>query len=215
MIKIIKRYTKFTTRFSLLSNSNNFSRMHNMMGSILIEVLVSTIIIGMMTTTLFSFVSFAGEIWRKTNSSVNLTNEGNMLMDTIEHELNVALTVTVPTIGTTATTITYTKKISDYQSSPTTATDGIFNIIYTPASRTVRLEITTAPSGWSIATSDGSMQANSYYYNYTLSNHVTVISFKRISKRLMKVSATLSVETADEKIDKKLELERNIIMPSL
>lgn len=189
---------------------------NNKSGSLLIEILVSTMIIAMMMSTLFGFVSFAGEIWRKTHSSVNLMNEGNMLMDTIERELNVALLVTSPAVAADVPALVYQKTISDYNG--TFGHDGVFKISFDGPTRTVSLSIFSAPTtdgGWTIATVDGINKANSYYYNYDISKHVKSLSFNRTSERLMIITAVLAVKSENGKIDKEIVLKRNIIMTSL
>lgn len=187
-------------------------------GSLLVEVLVSTLIIAMMMSTLFGFVSFAGEVWRKTHSTVNLTNEGNMVMDTIERELSVALSIVSPTPGNAATSILYTKRISDYQGTPVFGKDGVFRITADYVNRLIRLSIVSAPTtdgGWTMLAGDSTRNANINYYNYNISNHVSTAVFERKSVQLMEISVTLAVKSEDEKIDKKIVLTRNVVMPSL
>ena len=193
----------------------------NKLGFNLAEVVVASAVIALMMVSLISYVQSAGELWKKSHTTITLVNNGNALLDFVEKELWAAEQITAPPIGSDAQQLTYTKVISDYQSSPASATLD-FVIEYMPASFTVRARVVdsgtnctyaTGAGGWSVGTTHGPKKIVLSNYNFDVCRYVKDIGFARRDNHLLDVRAILSISVSDQEFPKELNIHRTIISP--
>lgn len=183
------------------------------------EVVISTIIVALMMTWLFNYVEIAGTVWRKSHATVNLTNDANALLDTLERELWHATECSMPQIGDTGSELHYAKVVSDYQAVASTTIldfrvyfDNTTHTVYTKvATDTVRWTTADTTMGWDIDTASGVKNLVIDQHNYDLARNVMSFSVHRKANRLLVVQAKLGI-TRDDGSDRVIEVSRSIMI---
>ena len=188
-------------------------------GFSLVEIVVSTAVIAFLMTSLFNYVSMAGTIWQKTHETITLSNEGNMLLDTIEKDLWESAMVAMPTVGATSSILQYSKRVSDYQADPEFVRLR-FEVSFDPAINTVTKTLfdnTAAISalGWEDdSLASGTLGPNRVvrsHHTYTLARSVKAFNVNRKGHRLIEIDVLLGT-TDSAGNEKEVRMKRTVLV---
>ncbi|GAB4281591.1 MAG: hypothetical protein Kow0029_26790 [Candidatus Rifleibacteriota bacterium] len=191
----------------------------------LAEVVVASAVIALMMVSLIGYVQSASSLWKKSHEIISLSNEGISLLDFIEREIWEAKSITSPAIGDSASSIVYSKIVSDYQEPTPNLFELDFEIAFnaTTGSASARILTTTpkwtdatfgaAANGWSIDTSPGSKKIVLSRYNFDIARNLKSFSVARTANRLLEVKISLEAPKANEETPRELTFKRIMIMP--
>lgn len=195
----------------------NIKRRH---GFSLVEIVVSTAIIAFLMTSLFNYVSMAGTVWQKTHESITLSNEGNVLLDTIEKELWESAIVLAPAVGTATSVLSYSRRVSDYEDDPSFIRLN-FEVAYDATTNTVSkalIETSAAivEQGWeeaSIADASptGPKKIVRGHHTYALARSVKEFQVKREGYRLIEIDVLLGI-TDSAGNEKEARMKRTVLI---
>lgn len=187
-------------------------------GFTLVEVLVSSIVIAMMMVSIFAFVSYAGEVWQRTQFATTMSNEGQMILDTFDREMSFTTKIISPPIGAPATsTIIYKRTIFDYNRSYFTASCS-FRIEKDPTEKRVYSKYNegTIETGWTVADYPAPVtkQLARSRHNYDLGRHVDTLEISRISANRVDIKVVLKAKRAEDEFETENEYNRSVLIPN-
>lgn len=211
--------TRRTPRSTRFADRNGTGRL----GFSLVEVVVATTVMAVMIVSFLSFVQFAGDAWERSQMTVNLVSEANVVLDFIERELDGAIGVDLPQPGDPAThTLRYGKFVSDGVAGPM----GSFTFeVAWPyawtgvATTTLLARVKTTGdsrytySGWTAGGSNGDNILVTDRYNFELGRHIHDFRVSRVGSRKIMVSIQVKMTRAEDEIAQELAtITREILL---
>ncbi|NLI76277.1 MAG: hypothetical protein GX442_07540 [Candidatus Riflebacteria bacterium] len=191
-------------------------------GFSLVEVVVATTVMALMIVSFLSFVQFAGDAWERSQMTINLVSEANLVLDFIERELDGAVAVDVPQPGDPATyTLRYGKWVYDGVSPPPASLtfEVVWPYAWTGVATTTlmaRILTTGDPrftgSGWATGNTVTNNTVDVDRYNYELGRHIASFAVRRLGSRKLEVAVQVSVTRAEDEIAQELLVTREMLL---
>jgi prepilin-type N-terminal cleavage/methylation domain-containing protein len=161
-------------------------------GFTIVEVIVALTIMSLMMVGLLSYVHSGSVLWKKGQTTLNVRNYYRSVVESIEHDMNIALNVNIP-VGAVQTSLLYEIPIRQG------ANSGIGKIKLEKTGNVLMRKLVNA-SGFIITDAATNDEAQLYRprFEYVLARDVATFTAKRISSFSIDINLGLQSLASDD-----------------
>lgn len=175
----------------------------------LAEIVVAVSVMALMFTSLFSFVMYAGDTWKRNHAAIMLASEADMVFDTVERELMLAKAIITPAAGDSGPAIVYKKTVSDWQPIIHYG-DAQLSIAYSYPD--VKAVIDAPPPGWTTGVTPADYCMIEGKYQYAIARHVADFVVTRETAQLLHLYIKIQNDPQEDQFRKTIEATRTIFL---